>query len=76
MAVNMDCLDAGILLVPSEDAEASGIDPKKHAYFDNPEKGLVGHPVLIEATHQLHCLVSCFTQLLELTSANSRPRIC
>ncbi|KAI1776747.1 hypothetical protein F4818DRAFT_411754 [Hypoxylon cercidicola] len=49
-------IHAGILLVPEDDAEDSGIDPETHAYFDNPEKGLVGYPVLIEATHQLHCL--------------------
>ncbi|KAI2472135.1 hypothetical protein F4781DRAFT_384486 [Annulohypoxylon bovei var. microspora] len=49
-------IHAGILLVSREEAEESGIDPEIHAYFDNPEKGLVGHPVLIEATHQLHCL--------------------
>ncbi|KAI1209507.1 uncharacterized protein F4807DRAFT_95743 [Annulohypoxylon truncatum] len=49
-------IHAGILLVPKEEAKESGIDPEIHAYFDNPEKGLVGHPVLIEATHQLHCL--------------------
>ncbi|KAI1094223.1 hypothetical protein F5B19DRAFT_446440 [Rostrohypoxylon terebratum] len=49
-------IHAGILLVPKEEAQESGIDPEIHAYFDNPEKGLVGHPVIIEATHQLHCL--------------------
>ncbi|KAL7628316.1 hypothetical protein AAE478_002516 [Parahypoxylon ruwenzoriense] len=49
-------IHAGILLVSKEDAKDSDIDPETHAYFDNPEKGLVGYPVLIEATHQLHCL--------------------
>ncbi|KAI1415627.1 hypothetical protein F5Y13DRAFT_187120 [Hypoxylon sp. FL1857] len=49
-------IHAGILLVSKEEAKESGINPDIHAYFDNPEKGLVGHPVLIEATHQLHCL--------------------
>ncbi|KAI1386896.1 uncharacterized protein F4822DRAFT_328866 [Hypoxylon trugodes] len=49
-------IHAGILLVSKEEAGDSGIDPETHAYFDNPEKGLVGYPVLIEATHQLHCL--------------------
>ncbi|KAI4870513.1 hypothetical protein F4820DRAFT_403992 [Hypoxylon rubiginosum] len=49
-------IHAGLLLVSKEDAEDSGIDQETHAYFDNPEKGLVGYPVLIEATHQLHCL--------------------
>ncbi|KAI1764013.1 hypothetical protein GGR53DRAFT_495235 [Hypoxylon sp. FL1150] len=49
-------IHAGILLVSKEDAKDSDIDPEIHAYFDNPEKGLVGYPVIIEATHQLHCL--------------------
>ncbi|KAK4223862.1 hypothetical protein QBC38DRAFT_516132 [Podospora fimiseda] len=49
-------LDSGLLLLPKEQAAQVGIDPKKHAYWNNPEKGLVGHPVRLEATHQLHCL--------------------
>ena len=44
--------------MPKEQAEQAEIDPKRHAYWNDPEKGLVGHPVRIEATHQLHCLVS------------------
>jgi len=49
-------LDAGYILVPKEQAKQADIDPTRHAYWNDPEKGLVGHPVRIEATHQLHCL--------------------
>ncbi|KAK0721752.1 hypothetical protein B0T26DRAFT_673540 [Lasiosphaeria miniovina] len=49
-------LDSGLLLLPKEQAAQVGIDPTRHAYWNNPEKGLVGHPVRLEATHQLHCL--------------------
>lgn len=50
--------DAGVMLVSKEDVVASDIDPERHAYWDNPEVGLVGYPVIVEAVHQLHCLVS------------------
>ncbi|KAI5862633.1 hypothetical protein GGS23DRAFT_597427 [Durotheca rogersii] len=49
-------IHAGLVLVPKEETSASDIDPTKHAYFDNAEKGLVGYLVILEATHQLHCL--------------------
>jgi len=51
-------LDAGYILVPKEQAEEADIDPARHAYWDDAEKGLVGHPVRLEVTHQLHCVVS------------------
>ncbi|OTB06568.1 hypothetical protein M426DRAFT_9700 [Hypoxylon sp. CI-4A] len=54
--IELTQIHAGIMLVPKEEAEDSGINPKIHAYFDNPEEGLVGYPVIAEATHQLHCL--------------------
>ena len=50
--------DTGYILVPRDQAEQAGIDPTRHAYWNDPEKGLVGHPVRIQATHQLHCVVS------------------
>jgi len=46
------------MLLPKGQAKETDIDPKRHAYWDNPEKGLVGYQVRLEATHQLHCLVS------------------
>ena len=49
--------DAGFLLLSKDEGEKVGIDPKIHAYWDNPKEGLVGYPVRLEATHQLHCLV-------------------
>jgi len=49
--------DAGFLLLSREEGEEVGIDPKIHAYWDNPKEGLVGYPIRLEATHQLHCLV-------------------
>jgi hypothetical protein len=55
-----DGTDAGFLLLPKEQAEKAGLDPKRHAYWDSPEKGLAGHPVRLEVTHQLHCLVGAF----------------
>ena len=55
---NRSVQDAGFLLLSKQEGEEVGIDPKIHAYWDNPEEGLVGYPVRLEATHQLHCLVS------------------
>ncbi|GAB1316862.1 hypothetical protein MFIFM68171_07072 [Madurella fahalii] len=49
-------LDSGLLLLPKEQAAQVGIDPARHAYWNDPEQGLVGYPVRLEATHQLHCL--------------------
>ncbi|KAK4445688.1 hypothetical protein QBC34DRAFT_428858 [Podospora aff. communis PSN243] len=49
-------LDSGLLLLPKEQASQVGIEPTRHAYWDDPEQGLVGYPVRLEATHQLHCL--------------------
>lgn len=57
LLTNVDGLDSGLLLLPKEQAAQVGIDPTKHAYWNDPEQGLVGHPVRLEATHQLHCLV-------------------
>jgi hypothetical protein len=48
----------GVFFVKKEDAAHDGIDPKRHAYYDVPELGLHGYPVVIEAMHQVHCLVS------------------
>jgi hypothetical protein len=48
--------DAGVLLVQKGDETAAGIDSDRHVYWDEPQKGLVGYPVLVEAVHQLHCL--------------------
>ena len=48
--------DTGVLLVQRGDEEAAGIAPDRHVYWDDPKKGLVGYPVLLEAVHQLHCL--------------------
>lgn len=50
-------MDKGVFLVQKEDALQSGIDPKRHAYFDAQEEGIVGYPVAVEAMHQVHCLV-------------------
>lgn len=50
-------LDDSILFyISKEDAAQADIDPEKHAYVDNPEKGQVGYVAAIEVTHQLHCL--------------------
>ncbi|KAK0619508.1 hypothetical protein B0T14DRAFT_603301 [Immersiella caudata] len=49
-------LDSGLLLLPKEQAAQVGIDPTRHAYWDDPGQGLVGYPVRLEATYQLHCL--------------------
>lgn len=46
------------MLLPKEQGAQAGIDPKRHVYWNEPEKGLVGYPVRLEATHELHCLVS------------------
>ena len=45
------------MLLPKEQGAQAGIDPKRHVYWNEPEKGLVGYPVRLEATHELHCLV-------------------
>jgi hypothetical protein len=50
--------DVGVFYVKEKDALHDGIDPQRHAYFDAPELGLDGYPVVIEAMHQVHCLVS------------------
>jgi hypothetical protein len=68
--------DNGVFLVPKEDAEQSGIDPKRHAYWDNPEAGLVGYPAGIEALHQVHCLVSYCSSQLDVHVLNSSIRTC
>ncbi|KAF2019786.1 hypothetical protein BU24DRAFT_459418 [Aaosphaeria arxii CBS 175.79] len=46
----------GLLMISKEDAAQADIDPKRHAYWNNPEAGLVGYPVGIEVLHQVHCL--------------------
>jgi len=61
--------DAGYILVPKEQAKQADIDPTRHAYWNDPEKGLVGYPVRIQATHQLHCLVSDPTALREVRNS-------
>jgi hypothetical protein len=48
--------DTGVLLVHKGDESVAGIQPDRHVYWDEPEKGLVGYPVVVEAVHQLHCL--------------------
>jgi hypothetical protein len=48
--------DTGVLLVQKGDKEAAGIEPDRHVYWDEPKKGLVGYPVVVESVHQLHCL--------------------
>jgi hypothetical protein len=48
----------GVFFVKKEDAVSDGINPDIHAYFDAPELGIDGYPVLVEAMHQVHCLVS------------------
>lgn len=55
--------DSGFMLLPKEQGAQAGIDPKRHVFWNEPEKGLVGYPVRFEATHELHCLVgsSCAT---------------
>jgi hypothetical protein len=50
--------DGGVFFVKKEDAVHDGINPNVHAYFDAPELGIDGFPVLVEAMHQVHCLVS------------------
>ena len=47
---------SGAFLIPKEDATQADIDPQRHVYLDYPERDLVGFPVLMEATHQMHCL--------------------
>lgn len=39
-----------------EEAAQAALDPARHVYFDNPELGLEGFPVKLEAIHQMHCL--------------------
>lgn len=51
------------MLLPKEQGAQAGIDPNRHVYWNEPEKGLVGYPVRLEATHELHCLVRCATLL-------------
>lgn len=43
-------------MIPKDEAEQAGIDPNRHAYVDRPDLGVVGYPVLPEATHHMHCI--------------------
>lgn len=49
--------EKGLFLIKKEDAAESDIDVNRHAYFESKEDGVEGYPVLVEAVHQMHCLV-------------------
>jgi hypothetical protein len=48
--------DAGVLLVQKGEETAAGTEPDRRVHWDEPERGLVRYPVVVEAVHQLHCL--------------------
>jgi hypothetical protein len=56
-------LISATFLVPKDSAAHADLDPSRHIYLDYPERNLVGYRVLLEATHQLHCLNKLRTSL-------------
>lgn len=44
-------------LIPTEEGAQYGLDPRFNVVLRNVEGKYDGFPVVIEASHQLHCLV-------------------